>query len=89
MGRVTVDFAEHDTFGVLDQVGTLPSGRSVRSLLRAISYGEPRSALIRPAAERCLAEIWLFLSVVPDFVGGQHQQCDEGGDQDGGGDDAE
>lgn len=40
MGRVTVGFVEHNDFGVLDHVVTLPSGDSVYNPLRVIPYGE-------------------------------------------------
>lgn len=40
MGRVTVSFAEHNVFGVLDHVVTLPSGESVYNPLRVIAYGD-------------------------------------------------
>ena len=39
MGRVTISFAEHNSFGVLDHVVTLPSGESVYNPLRVIPDG--------------------------------------------------
>lgn len=36
MGRVTISFADRNTFGVLDHVVTLPSGESVYNPLRVI-----------------------------------------------------
>jgi len=38
MGRVTISFAAHNDFGVLDHVVTLPSGESVHNPLRVIPY---------------------------------------------------
>lgn len=40
MGRVTIRFAERNTFGVLDHVVTLPSGGSVYNPLRVLPYGD-------------------------------------------------
>ncbi len=40
MGRVTVSFADRNTFGVLDHVVTLPSGESVYNPLRVIPFGD-------------------------------------------------
>lgn len=40
MGRVTVTFAEHNDFGVLDHVVTLPSGESVYNPVRVIPDGD-------------------------------------------------
>lgn len=40
MGRVTVTFAEHNAFGVLDHVVTLPSGESVYNPMRVLPYGD-------------------------------------------------
>lgn len=39
MGRVTIRFAEHNDFGVLDHIVTLPSGESVYNPLRVIPDG--------------------------------------------------
>lgn len=39
MGRITVRFAEHNDFGVLDHTVTLPSGESVYNPLRVIPDG--------------------------------------------------
>lgn len=38
MGRVMIDFAERNGFGVLDHVVTLPSGESVYNPLRVIPH---------------------------------------------------
>ncbi|MGH3951646.1 MAG: SRPBCC family protein, partial [Pseudonocardiaceae bacterium] len=40
MGRVVVDFAEHNDFGVADHHVTLPSGESVYNPLRIIADGD-------------------------------------------------
>lgn len=40
MGRVAISFVEHNEFGVLDHVVTLPSGESVYNPLRVIPYGD-------------------------------------------------
>jgi hypothetical protein len=40
MGRVTVRFVEHNAFGVLDHVVTLPSGESFYNPLRVVPYGD-------------------------------------------------
>jgi hypothetical protein len=40
MGRVVVSFAEHNEFGVLDHVVTLPSGDRVYNPLRVLPDGE-------------------------------------------------
>jgi hypothetical protein len=40
MGRVTVGFVEHNAFGVLDHVVTLPSGESFYNPLRVVPYGD-------------------------------------------------
>lgn len=40
MGRVTVSFVDHNAWGVLDHVVTLPSGDSVYNPLRVIPYGD-------------------------------------------------
>lgn len=40
MGRVTVTFAEHNDYGVLDHVVTLPSGESVYNPVRVIPHGD-------------------------------------------------
>jgi hypothetical protein len=39
MGRVTITFAPHNDFGVLDHDVTLPSGETVHNPLRAIADG--------------------------------------------------
>ncbi len=40
MGHVTISFAEHNNFGVLDHVVTLASGESVYNPLRVIPNGD-------------------------------------------------
>lgn len=40
LGRVRISFAEHNNFGVLDHVVTLPSGDSVYNPLRVIPDGD-------------------------------------------------
>ncbi|MGH3518990.1 MAG: SRPBCC family protein [Haloechinothrix sp.] len=39
MGKVVVDFVEHNTFGVLDHEVTLPSGETVYNPMRVIPDG--------------------------------------------------
>lgn len=40
MGRVAISFVDHNDFGVLDHVVTLPSGESVYNPLRVIPNGD-------------------------------------------------
>lgn len=52
MGRVTVTFAEHNDFGILDHTVTLPSGESVYNPLRVIPAGDDASEVVFTLRER-------------------------------------